>query len=86
MAGLRKTQAVRHSISSHFRSYTLPSLGPRQASGRLGGLSEADELHTKPKAGSVQKGTQLDAGPDKSKGKEAGRSTVVGTWAGPAGG
>lgn len=53
--GPRETQAVRHSISCHFRPLTLASVGPRQASDRFRGLPEAGKLYTRPKASSVQR-------------------------------
>lgn len=75
---------MRHSISSHFRSYARPSMGLKEASDRFRGLPEAGKLHTWPRAGHVQRGTQLDvlAGPDESKVKEAAPITVVGMWVG----
>lgn len=81
--GAKGDSGARHSVSSHFRSHVLP--GPRQASDRFRGLSEAGKPDTRPKAGSVPRGTQVDvpAGPDESKAKEAGLSTALGTRTGP---
>ena len=81
MAGLRRLEAL---YLQPFRVYAWPSMGPRQASDRFRGLPEAGKLHTWPRAGHVQRGTQLDvlAGPDESKVKEAAPGTVVGMWVG----
>lgn len=81
VAGLRRLEAL---YLQPFRVYAWPSMGPRQASDRFRGLPEAGKLHTWPRAGHVQRGTQLDvlAGPDESKVKEAAPGTVVGMWVG----
>lgn len=71
--GLRETQAVQYSISSHFRPNTLPSMGPRQASDRFRGLPGADKLHTRPQAGTL---LDVQVEHDQSKGKEAGLRTT----------